>query len=236
MSVISLKKLKEISNKAKETYLLDLGKFLDKNLEGISLPIKVKSLEETMAIKSNYKLDKEELTVEYKPFRRMPKSFRDMYMKSENYRKGVTENTYFQLCKHSEDENKIERNKYRERLFNVLIHIDMDYTVEESNLSMWEDAGLEKGDYNGLINIFSDIIKYEKHLDILDLVIDKLKSGITDDTTILASIYRYGVEKTIESIEDETERKIFIENYNKMIEEAQKNLNKEVKKESGENE
>ena len=236
MSVISLKKLKEISNKAKETYLLDLGKFLDKTLEGISLPIKVKSLEETMAIKSNYKLEKEALTVEYKPFRRMPKSFRDMYMKSEDYRKGITENTYFQLCRHSEDENKIERNKYRERLFNILIHIDMDYTVEESGLSMWEDAGLKKGDYNGLVDIFSGIIRYEKHLDILDLVIDKLKSGVTDDTVILASIYRYGIEKTIESIEDETERKIFIENYNKMIEEAQKNLNKDTIEENKENE
>lgn len=236
MSVISLKKLKEISNKAKETYLLDLGKFLDKTLEGISLPIKVKSLEETMAIKSNYKLEKEALTVEYKPFRRMPKSFRDMYMKSEDYRKGITENTYFQLCRHSEDENKIERNKYRERLFNILIHIDMDYTVEESGLSMWEDAGLEKGNYNGLVDIFSGIIRYEKHLDILDLVIDKLKSGVTDDTVILASIYRYGIEKTIESIEDETERRIFIENYNKMIEEAQKNLNKDTIEENKENE
>lgn len=232
MSVISLNKLKEISSKSKETYLLDLGKFLDKTLEGISLPIKVKSLEETMAIRSKYNLQKENLTIEYKPFIRMPKSFRDMYMKTEGYRKGSTENTYFQICKLSEDENKIERNKYRERLFNILIHLDMDYIVEETGKTMWEDAGLKVGDYNGLVDIFSGIIKYEKHLDILDIVIDKLKSGITDDTMIIASIYRYGVEKTIESIEDETERKIFIENYNHMIEEAQKNLNKDKEEEN----
>lgn len=232
MSVISLNKLKEISSKSKETYLLDLGKFLDRALEGISLPIKVKSLEETMSIKSDYALKKENLTIEYKPFIRMPKSFRDMYMKTEGYRKGSTENTYFQICKLSEDENKIERNKYRERLFNILIHLDMDYIVEETGKTMWEDAGLKVGDYNGLVDIFSGIIKYEKHLDILDIVIDKLKSGITDDTMIIASIYRYGVEKTIESIEDETERKIFIENYNHMIEEAQKNLNKDKEEEN----
>lgn len=227
MSVISLNKLKEISNKSKETYFLDLGKFIDKSLEGISLPIKVKSLEETMTIRSDYNLKKDNLTVEYKPFMRMPKSFRDMYMKTEGYRKGSTENTFFQLCKLSEDENKIEKNKYRERLFNILIHIDMDYILEESKLSMWEDAGLKKGDYNGLVDLFSGIIKYEKHLDIFDLVIDKLKSGITDESLILASIFEYGVRKTIENIEDETERKIFIENYNNMIEQAQKNLNKE---------
>lgn len=227
MSVISLSKIKEISNKSKETYFLDLGKFIDKNLEGISLPIKVKSLEETMSIKSNYDLSKEKLTVEYKPFIRMPKSFRDMYMKTEGYRKGSTENTFFQICKLSEDENKIERNKYRERLFNILIHIDMDYILEESKISMWEDAGLKKGDYNGLVDIFSDIIKYEKHLDIFDLVIDKLKSGITDEATILASIFEYGVRKTIDSIEDETEKKIFIEQYTNMVQQLQSNLNTE---------
>lgn len=233
MSVISLNKLKEISNKSKETYFLDLGKFIDKSLEGISLPIKVKSLEETMTIRSDYNLKKDNLTVEYKPFMRMPKSFRDMYMKTEGYRKGSTENTFFQLCKLSEDENKIEKNKYRERLFNILIHIDMDYILEESKLSMWEDAGLKKGDYNGLVDLFSGIIKYEKHLDIFDLVIDKLKSGITDESLILASIFEYGVKKTVESIEDETERKIFIENLNNMIEQAQKNLNKEDNEEVG---
>lgn len=227
MSVISLNKLKEISTKSKETYFLDLGKFIDKTLEGISLPIKVKSLEETMTIKSEYELNQDKLTVEYKPFMRMPKSFRDMYMKTDGYRKGSTENTYFQICKLSQDENKIEKNKYRERLFNILIHIDMDYILEDSKLSMWEDAGLKKGDYNGLVDLFSGIIKYEKHLDIFDLVIDKLKSGITDESLILASIFEYGVRKTIESIEDETERKLFIENYSNMIEQAQKNLNKE---------
>lgn len=227
MSVISLNKLKEISTKSKETYFLDLGKFIDKTLEGISLPIKVKSLEETMTIKSEYELNQDKLTVEYKPFMRMPKSFRDMYMKTDEYRKGSTENTYFQICKLSQDENKIEKNKYRERLFNILIHIDMDYILEDSKLSMWEDAGLKKGDYNGLVDLFSGIIKYEKHLDIFDLVIDKLKSGITDESLILASIFEYGVRKTIESIEDETERKLFIENYSNMIEQAQKNLNKE---------
>ena len=103
----------------------------------------------------------------------------------------------------------------------------MDYILEDSKLSMWEDAGLKKGDYNGLVDLFSGIIKYEKHLDIFDLVIDKLKSGITDESLILASIFEYGVKKTIESIEDETERKLFIENYTNMIEQAQKNLNKE---------
>lgn len=235
MSIISLNKLREVSNKSKEVYLLDLGKFLDKTLEGISLPIKVKSLEESIKLKSEVKLNLEELSIEYKPFLRMPKKFRDMYMKTENYRKGMTENTYFQLCKHSDDEDKIEKNKYRERLFNILIHLDMDYKIEDTNKTLWEDAGLKVGDYNGLIDIFSEIIKYEKHLDILDLVIDKLKSGITDESIILASIFEYGVRKTIESIDDEVERKLFIEQYNKAIEQAQQNLESNKKEENKDN-
>lgn len=223
MSIVSIKKLKEISERSKETQLIDLGKFIDKSLEGIAIPIKVKTFEEVLKIKENCKVKEEKLTIEYKPFIRMPKSFRDLYMKSENYRAGISENTYFQLCKVSDDESKIDRNKYRERLFNILIHIDMDYIVEENGKTMWEDTGLSKGDYNGLIEIFSNIIVYEKHLDILDVVIDKLKSGITDEAQILASVFQYGISKTIENIEDETERKIFIDNVNQMIEQAQKN-------------
>lgn len=224
MATISLKKLKEISEKTRETHLIDLGKFVDKTLEGLLLPIKVKSFEEALDLKTNYKLKEEKLTVEYKPFIRMPKSFRDMYSKTDNFRPSITENTFFQICKHSDDEGKIEKNKFRERLFNILIHVDMDYIIEENGLSMWEDAGLKKGDYNGLVELFSSFIKYEKHLDVLDLIIDNLKSGISDETSLLVSIFEYGIKKQLDSIEDETEKRIFIENYNSAISKAQQNI------------
>lgn len=223
MSVVNFKKLKEVSQKARETHLVDLGKYIDKKLEGLIVPIRVKSIEECIQLKKDFKPRGEKLTIEYKPFTRMPKSFRQMYMESDDYRKGITESTYFQVCKLDSDENAIERNKYRERLFNILIHFDMDYKTDDG-LSLWEDAGLAKNNYDGLINIFSDIIKYEEHLDILDLVIDQVKNGNTDENSISSIVFQYGIRKTIEAIEDEEERKAFIENYTKLISEAQERL------------
>lgn len=223
MAVVSFRKLKEVSEKAKETHFVDLGKYVDKKLEGVIVPVRVKSIEETIKLKNDFKLKMGKLTIKYKPFTRMSKDFRKMYMESEDYVKGKTENTYFQICEVDKDEVAIERKKYRERLFNILLHFDMEYKTEEGK-TLWEDAGLQKNDYDGLVTIFSDIIKFDVHLDILDLVIDQLKNGITDENMISAVVFNYGIRKTIDSIEDEEERKLFIENYNKMIEGAQKRL------------
>lgn len=227
MAVVSFKKLKEASEKAKETHLVDLGKYIDKKLDGVIVPVRVKSIEEVIKLKSDFKLKMEKLTIKYKPFNRLPKEFRKMYMESGDYIKGKTENTYFQICEINKDEVNIDRKKYRERLFNILLHFDMEYITEEGK-TLWEDAGLQKNDYDGLVTIFSDIIKFDIHLDILDLVIDQLKNGITDENMISAVVFNYGIKKTIDSIEDEEDRKEFIDNYNKLIESAQKRIEKKL--------
>lgn len=223
MAIVSFKKLKDIAEKSKETHLIDLGKFVDSKLEGVIIPIRVKSIEEAIALKDKYKVVDNNMTIEYKPFNRLSKKFRTFYMDSDNYRKGVTENTYFQICKLNEDENNIKRKQYRDRLFNILIHFDMEYKTEDGK-TLWEDAELDKNDYNGLINIFSDIIKFDIHLDILDIVIEQLKNGVVDDVTISSMIFQYGIKKQIDSIEDEVEKKEFIENYNLMLEQAKQSV------------
>ena len=227
MAVVSFKKLKEVSEKAKETHLIDLGKLVDKKLEGVIIPVRVKSIEEVINMKNDYKLKTDKLTIKYKPFNRLPKEFRKMYMESGDYMKGKTENTYFQICEVNKDEANIERKKYRERLFNILIHFDMEYKTEEGK-TLWEDAGLTKNDYDGLITIFSDIIKFDIHLDILDLIIDQIKNGVTDEAVLSSLVFSYGIRKVVDSIEDETEKKEFVENYNKMLDEAKKLIEKKI--------
>lgn len=220
---VNFKKLKEIAEKAKETHLIDLEKLVDKRLVGLIVPIKVKSIEECIKIKNDYKLKNGKLTIEYKPFGKMPKAFKTMYMNDEKYKKGVTEVTYFQLCRYDLDEVEIERGKFRERLFNILIHFDMDY-ITESGKTLWEDSGLAQGDYNGLVNIFSDIIIFDVHLDLLDLIIDQIKNGVTSEATLSAVVFNYGIRKTIDSIEDEDEKQAFIKSYTEMVENAQKRI------------
>lgn len=227
MAKISLKNLQEVKNKYRETVIIDLGKYID-NFKDLCIPIKVKSLEETLEIKRNYKLKKDKMTIEYKPFSRMPKSFQEYYKSEEDFRRGEDEYKYFVLCRLDKDEIKIERDKYRERLFNILIHLDMEYKLDNGK-NLWEDAELKKDDYNGLVDMFSGLIIDYKQLDVLDIIIDKIKSGITDENIIAVSIIDYNIKKTIESIEDEDDKKKFIETYKKFLDNISSNT--EIKEE-----
>ena len=203
MAVVSFQQIKDISEKNKETHIIDLG-YVDVRLKGINIPIKVKSLEETLKIKNETQLDREKLTIEYKPFSRLPKQLKEVIIKDDTFR-NVTPNTYVQLIKLDEDKSKLERIKYRERLFSSLIHLDMEYKTEEGK-TMWEDAGIPEKDYNKLVDLFSDIIQYEIHLEIFEVIIDSIRNGNTSEEAIQQSIGMYSLRKSMENLSDEEKK------------------------------
>ena len=233
MAVVNFKKLKEVAEKAKETHLIDLGLYVDNKLKDVVVPVRVKSIEECIKFKEDYKLKSEDLVIKYKQFKQLPKGIKEEYRKSDEFRKGDEANTYVQYVEFNSDESKLKRRAYRERLFNILIHFDMDYKTDEGK-TLWEDAGLEINDYDGLINIFSDIIKYENHLDILDLVIDQIKNGNVEEHEINIVIYQYKLRKVVEGFDTEEEKKSFIEAYNEQVKEAQKTIGDRIAKEKSE--
>lgn len=223
MALISMSKVKEIANKNSETHIINLGK-ISKKLEGVNIPIKVKTFEETLKLKNDFKLKRDKLSIQWQPFTRLPKAMKEIIMQDGNYRKGATENTYYQTIKLSEDMDKVERIKYRERLFNVLIHLDMEYKTEE-NKTMWEDAGLSKDDYDGLVDLFSGIIEYEAHIDMLELIIDSIRNGAYEDKDLDQVISMYAIKKYVDGL-DEDERKEFFNNLSKVKDIAEEIENK----------
>jgi hypothetical protein len=229
MSVISLSKIKEIVNKNNETHIINLGK-IDKRLEGINIPIKVKSLEETLRLKSEHKLTREKLTIMIQPFTRMPKALKEVVIQDGSYKKGMTENTYYQLIKLDEDSAKLEKMKFRERLFSILIHFDMDYIVDEENkTTMWKDAGIKPNDYNALVDLFSGIIQYDTHIELLETIIESIRNGQCTDQEIDTAISLYSFRKYLDGL-DEDERKTVMDNLSKVREltqEIEKNVNEE---------
>lgn len=229
MSVISLSKIKEIVNKNNETHIINLGK-IDKRLEGINIPIKVKSLEETLRLKSEHKLTREKLTIMIQPFTRMPKALKEVVIQDGSYKKGMTENTYYQLIKLDEDSAKLEKMKFRERLFSILIHFDMDYIVDEENkTTMWKDAGIKPNDYNSLVDLFSGIIQYDTHIELLETIIESIRNGQCTDQEIDTAISLYSFRKYLDGL-DEDERKTVMDNLSKVREltqEIEKNVNEE---------
>lgn len=229
MSVISLSKIKEIVNKNNETHIINLGK-IDKRLEGINIPIKVKSLEETLRLKSEHKLTREKLTIMIQPFTRMPKALKEVVIQDGSYKKGMTENTYYQLIKLDEDSAKLEKMKFRERLFSILIHFDMDYIVDEENkTTMWKDAGIKPNDYNALVDLFSGIIQYDTHIELLETIIESIRNGQCTEQEIDTAISLYSFRKYLDGL-DEDERKTVMDNLSKVREltqEIEKNVNEE---------
>lgn len=231
MAVISFNKIKDIAKKNTETHIVNLGK-IDKKLDGVEIPIKVKSFEEVLKIKNSTQLRKEKLTIEYKPFSRLAKPLKEFIMKDDNFR-NISQNTYIQLIKIDEDKDKIEIMKYRERLFSVLIHLDMDYKNEDGK-TMWEDAEIPNKDYNKLIDLFSEIIQHEVHLDLLEVIIDSLRNGNSSDQDLDTAIGLYGIRKHLETLTDD-EKKEFFANLNRtqeMIQEIETKVNEENAKES----
>lgn len=230
MAVISFNKIKDVAKKNTETHIINLGK-IDKKLEGVEIPIKVKSFEDVLKIKNSTQLRREKLTIEYKPFSRLAKPLKEFIMKDDNFR-NISQNTYIQLIKLDEDKDKMEIMKFRERLFSVLIHFDMEYKTEDGK-TLWEDAGIPNKDYNKLIDLFSEIIQHEVHLDLLEVLIDSLRNGNCSDEDLDTAIGLYGIRKHLETL-SEDEKKEFFANLTKtqeMIKEIETQVQEEEKKE-----
>lgn len=237
MAVISFKQLKDIAKNNNETHIIDLGN-IDTKLSGIKIPIKVKSFEETLKLKNETRLDREKLTIEYKPFSRLPKPLKELIMKDDTFQ-NITNNTYIQLVKLDEDKGKLEMMKFRERLFSILIHLDMDYKTEEGK-TMWEDASIPNKDYNKLVDLFSEIIQQEIHLELLEVIIDCIRNGNYKEADIQQAIGIYVLRKRLEGLNEEERKEVLNslinmqssleEISNKSVEETKQKTTKKDKK------
>ena len=208
MGVSSIGKIKKILEKGKESIVLDLGNVLHPRLEGIVVPFKLKNYEEVIRISSKFKVENEPVVTEYVRINKAPKDVQKLYSESiPSERKGLP--TYVLLCKTDKDSDKINVAKYRKKLFDVVIHLDMDYVQDEK--SLWETWELKKNDYNALVNLFSELIDDEEMIDTLSIIISILKEGVTDENTINGRVAMFKIVRNISKIEDENERKDAVE-------------------------
>lgn len=225
MGVSSIGKIKKILEKGKESIVLDLGNVLHPKLEGIIVPFKLKNYEEVIKISSKFKVENEPVITEYVRINKAPKDVQKLYSESiPSERKGLP--TYVLLCKTDKDSDKINVAKYRKKLFDVVIHLDMDYVQDEK--SLWETWELKKNDYNALVNLFSEIIDDEEMVDTLSVIISILKEGITEEDVINARVAMFKIFRNISKIEDENERKEAVETLQKTWKEMGEKEAKEI--------
>lgn len=217
MGVSSIKQIKTILKKGKESILLDLGKVLHPKLEGIIIPFKLKNYEEVIKISSRFKIDNEPLKTQYVRINKAPKDVQKLYSESISLeRKNLP--TYVLICETDKDSDKIEVARYRKKLFDIVVHLDMDY--KEDSKDLWELWGIPRNDFNALVNLFSEIIDDEEMVDTLVTIVSILKEGIYDENIINARVSIFKMIKMISKIEDETERKEAMESFQKAMQES----------------
>lgn len=216
MGVSSIKQIKNVIKKGKESILLDLGKVLHPKLEGIVIPFKLKNYEEVIKISSKFKIKNEPLLTKYVRINKAPSEVQELYAENiASERKNLP--TYVLLCETNKDSDKIEVAKYRKKLFEIIVHLDMDYKTDDKDLwTLWE---LPKNDFDGLVNLFSEIIDDEEMIDTLHVIVTVLKEGIYEEAFINYKVSIFKMIKLISKIEDETERKEAMENFQKAMQE-----------------
>ena len=106
----------------------------------------------------------------------------------------------------------------------------MDYIVDEENkTTMWKDAGIKPNDYNALVDLFSGIIQYDTHIELLETIIESIRNGQCTEQEIDTAISLYSFRKYLDGL-DEDERKTVMDNLSKVREltqEIEKNVNEE---------
>jgi soluble cytochrome b562 len=227
MAKYNLNKIKKISQEASKPVVLNLGKFLGETMEGITLPFRIRTYEETLKLKNKYKLESGLATLKYVEFSKADKNLREFYEKSiPSERKSISRFVY--ICDAVADGGNLEILKFKERILEVVLNVDMD-SVSESGKTLWEDLEIEKEDYVSLVNTFSNVIKYEEELIVLEAIVNVIKSGLRDEMQILIRVQIQNDLRKIMAIEDESVREKTFKDYQDGFTKVQKSLEKTAK-------
>ncbi|MGL4210656.1 MAG: hypothetical protein ACRCRT_03825 [Cetobacterium somerae] len=222
MAKYSLQKIKQITKEVDKVIPLDLGKFLGEIMEGVVLPFKVRTYEETLKLKNKYKLDSGLATTKYMEFSRVNKDLKEFYEKHVPVeRKNVTRFVY--VFDAVADGPQLAMLKFKERILDVFMNVDMD-SVSESGVTLWEDLEIENGDYVALVETFSKVIIHEDELHILESIVHAIKSGLRDEMQISIRVAIQSDLRKIMSIPDEDERNKAYKDYQDSFTKVQHNL------------
>ncbi|MGL5646977.1 MAG: hypothetical protein ACRDDY_03920 [Clostridium sp.] len=227
MAKYNLKKIKQISQEVQKNVTLNLGQFLGETMEGVIIPFRVRTYEETLKLKNQYKLDCGLATLRYINFDKADKNLRDFYEKQiPAERKNASRFVY--ICDAVADGGDLEVLKFKERILEVLLNINME-AESESGMTLWQDLEVEKDNYVELVNVFSDVIKYDEELMVLESIVGAIKTGLRDETQIAIRVSIQNDLRRIMSIEDEDARNKAYKEYQESFTKVQKNLMKTAK-------
>ena len=122
----------------------------------------------------------------------------------------------------TKNKDKFKKRELELKLLDSLLHIDFDCVFENEEgkeITLWEDLGLEKGNYQGALELFCDVLSQPEMIELLNKLVSLIKAKVTDikdltremDTfkfwSIMDSLPKEKREETLLSLQKDLEKR-----------------------------
>lgn len=215
------KRLKEIRENNHKTIVVDLG-VIHENLKGLELPFKIKPFNEVLSLKASIKLPDIDMKdcIKTVPFRLLSEETKRMYR--EERPDLAYDTALIMVIDDTKNKDKFKKRELELKLLDSLLHIDFDCVFENEEgkeITLWEDLGLEKGNYQGALELFCDVLSQPEMIELLNKLVSLIKAKVTDikdltremDTfkfwSIMDSLPKEKREETLLSLQKDLEKR-----------------------------
>ena len=215
------KRLKEIRENNHKTIVVDLG-VIHENLKGLELPFKIKPFNEVLSLKASIKLPDIDMKdcIKTVPFRLLSEETKRMYR--EERPDLAYDTALIMVIDDTKNRDKFKKRELELKLLDSLLHIDFDCVFENEDgkeITLWEDLGLEKGNYQGALEVFCDVLSQSEMIELLNKLVSLIKAKVTDikdltremDTfkfwSIMDSLPKEKREETLLSLQKDLEKR-----------------------------
>lgn len=215
------KRLKEIRENNHKTIVVDLG-VIHENLKGLELPFKIKPFNEVLSLKASIKLPDIDMKdcIKTVPFRLLSEETKRMYR--EERPDLAYDTALIMVIDDTKNKDKFKKRELELKLLDSLLHIDFDCVFENEEgkeITLWEDLGLEKGSYQGALELFCDVLSQPEMIELLNKLVSLIKAKVTDikdltremDTfkfwSIMDSLPKEKREETLLSLQKDLEKR-----------------------------
>ena len=219
------KRLKEIRESNNKTIVVDLG-IIHENLKGLELPFKIKPFNEVLSLKAGIKLPDIEMKdcIKTVPFRLLSEETKRVYR--EERPDLAYDTALIMVIDDTKNRDKFKKRELETKLLDCLLHIDFDSIFENEEgkeISLWQDLGIEKGDYQGALNIFCDVLSQAEMIDLLVKLVALLKAKVTDIKDLTREIETFKFWSMMDSLPKEKREETLL-NLQKDLDKRQKEI------------
>jgi len=126
----------------------------------------------------------------------------------------------------TKNKDKFKKRELEIKLLDCLLHIDFDSVFEsedKTEITLWQDLGLERGDYQGALNLFCEVLSQPEMIDLLNKLVSLLKAKVTDVKDLTREIETFKFWSIMDSLPKEKREETLI-SLQKDLEKRQKEL------------